>query len=91
MEYKVIATVKEVKGNRCNAGYKVGDTIEIEGVFVTKGRLCLAALAAIYPQIMAMRFGSELPWMKRLDGKTLAVCPDGENPVTFELSRQRLT
>ena len=91
MEHKVLAKVKEVKGDRCNAGYKVGDIFEVEGVFVVSGKACVPALVSMYPQILSMRFGAELPWLKRLNGIALAVCPDGENPVTFELSRVRIS
>jgi uncharacterized repeat protein (TIGR04076 family) len=89
MEYEILVTVKEVKGDRCNAQYKVGDTFEVKGVFLGNGKACIPALVSMYPQILAMRFESELPWLKRLKGKALAVCPDGENPVTFEIVRKK--
>ena len=86
MEYKVVITVKDVKGY-CSAGHKVGDVMEVEGLHITKGRICSSAMVAIYPRIFAMRFGAKIPWAK--NGKILAGCPDPENTVIFEISRRR--
>jgi len=87
LEYKVVITIKEVRGN-CTAGHRVGDVFEVEGLHMTKGRMCNSALVAIYPRIFAMRFGAEIPWSK--DDKILAGCPDPKNTVVFEISREKL-
>jgi len=83
MEHKVVITVKEVRG-QCNAGHMVGDVFEVEGLLMTKGRMCNSALVAIYPRIFAARFGADIPFAR--SGKIPAACPDPVNTVVFEIS-----
>lgn len=84
MEYKVYITVISQRG-RCAAGHKVGDVIEVTGPLITKGSICNSALVAIFPEILALRLGAEIPWAK--EGKVKVACPDAENPVIFEIYR----
>jgi len=41
------------------------------------------------PKVFAMRYGADFPWLK--DDKDMAThaCPDGYNPVVFEIRRVR--
>ncbi len=87
MAYKIVATVKDVKGE-CAAGHKVGDVIELVR-FDVKGFICPSAFAAIYPTIFAMKFGAEFPWEEDSD-KTLVCCPDPRNLVIFEVRRVKI-
>ncbi len=79
---KIIATV--TKG-QCSA-YKPGDTIVFEDAKM-EGNVCPFALYALLPVVIAMRYGSEFPWLKDKDVYTDLACPDGANPVLFEIRR----
>ena len=82
--YKIIVTVKSMKGH-CNAGYKVGDTIEIEHGKVS-GIKCLLSLNAISPPIYMLRWGGQYPWSGNPPVVTQE-CPDKEIQVNFEIRR----
>lgn len=86
MKYRVVVTVKDVKGH-CDAGHKAGDTFDITGP-IAKGRLCNSAFVSMFPHYFAMRFGAELPWSE--GDKVLVACPDAKNPVIFEMRRERI-
>jgi uncharacterized repeat protein (TIGR04076 family) len=79
---KIIATVTKGK---CSA-YKPGDTIVFEGTKM-EGNVCPFALYALLPVVIAMRYGAEFPWLKDKDVYTDLACPDGANPVLFEIKR----
>lgn len=79
-------TVKSQKG-KCNFGYKVGDKIIFDGKTV-KGNTCYAALMILLPYVYALRYDAKFPWASHEDVITIA-CPDAENPVTFEIRRQK--
>ncbi len=85
--YKIIATIKDVKGN-CNHGHKVGDTMEIDG-HDTAG-LCGFFYHDIFPKIMILQFGGGYPatWVENPDIME-AECPDRTNAVKIELKRIR--
>ena len=91
MEYKVLVTVKEVRGN-CVFPHRTGDTIEFTGPWM-KGKICLTAFTAIYPFIHALRFGAEFPWggggkgLKVPKDRIIASCSDPFNTVVFELRK----
>jgi uncharacterized repeat protein (TIGR04076 family) len=70
----------------CEAGHKVGDEWLV-GEKTPQG-MCTFAFASLFPFITPLMFGGSFPWEKDAD-KTTAVCPDGENPVIFEISRVR--
>jgi uncharacterized repeat protein (TIGR04076 family) len=85
---KVIVTVRAVNGT-CHFGHKVGDQISFDEGKVD-GRICLSALSSLLPNVFAMRYGAEFPWLdaEHKDVTTHA-CPDARNPVVFELKRMR--
>lgn len=80
----VEVTVKSVK-NKCAFGYKVGDKIVFGGRSV-KGEVCYSALTVLLPKVYAMRYDASFPWLRDKD-VILNACPDGENPVIFEIRR----
>jgi len=81
--YKVSVKVISQKGT-CDAGHKVGD----EWVFgeKTPEGLCIFAFDSLMPFITPLMFGGSFPWEKDPDMTTVA-CPDGQNPVVFEIRR----
>ncbi|MBC8262945.1 MAG: TIGR04076 family protein [Anaerolineales bacterium] len=82
--YKIIATVKSVKGH-CDFGHRVRDRVVFDGETV-QGRVCLSALYSFLPKVFAMRYGASFPWLEDKDAATHA-CPDAFNPVVFEIRR----
>ena len=91
-KYKVIATVKDIKG-QCRFGYKVGDIIEYQlnpkgydCVPKIVGEVCPEAFDSLYRNAFCMLFGGKIPWAKDKERTiTQTVCPDPFNPVIFEL------
>jgi len=81
---KVILRVVSQKGF-CHIGHKPGDEIIISENGI-EGKICLHALYSILPKAFAVLYGAKFPWLK--DGQLPRhACPDGENPVIFELER----
>ena len=80
----VIVKVISQKGN-CAMGHKVGDEIIIseDGI---NGKICIHALYSMLPKVFAMMYGAEFPWVKNGE-KPKHACPDGKNPVIFELEK----
>jgi len=70
---------------KCAFGHKVGDKIVFDGRSV-KGDICYSALTTLLPKVFAMRYDASFPWAKDRD-RVFNACPDGENPVTFEIRR----
>jgi uncharacterized repeat protein (TIGR04076 family) len=70
----------------CHAGHKIGDEILIsdEGI---KGKICISALYSMLPKAYAMMYNARFPWLKDQCVASHA-CPDGFNPVMFELIRE---
>jgi uncharacterized repeat protein (TIGR04076 family) len=85
--HTVVARVIRQEGH-CGAGHQVGDQVTFDGQTV-QGRVCLDALAAFMPWVLAMRYGARFPWEEDQDVVRCA-CPDPANPVVFELRRVRL-
>lgn len=81
--YDVIARVVSQQGT-CTAGHKMGDEFTI-GREAPAG-LCALALNSLFPIAFALRFGANFPWSP--DSTYRAACPDGRNPVVFELRRK---
>ncbi len=79
----VTAKVISVKGE-CGI-HKIGDacTFTTEGV---QGRICIHAMYSMLPKVFAMMYGAKFPWLQNPDVATHA-CPDGANPVIFEITR----
>ena len=88
--YKIKIRVVEIRGSgKCPAGLKVGDTFEID----TNGQpvpinFCGWAFVSLWPFITPLRYGGTLPWEKDPD-KAYVSCPDPENTVIFEISREK--
>jgi uncharacterized repeat protein (TIGR04076 family) len=78
--------VKSQKG-KCNFGHRVGDKIVFDGRSV-KGDICYSALMVLLPKVYAMRYDADFPWAEDKD-VIFNACPDGENPVVFEIRRAK--
>ena len=81
--YDVVATVISQKGS-CGAGHSVGQEFVINGK--TPEGICLSAFDSMSPALRVLMFGGAFPWSEDPDATTVA-CPDGANPVIFELKR----
>lgn len=88
MPYKVKVRVKGQTGF-CHAGHKVGDTFEFVGPVPNKP-ICSAAMTSIWPTVLGLEFGADFPFVRESEGKEVAfaTCPDYENPVVFEISKE---
>ena len=84
--FKIVARVIRQEGH-CIAGHQVGDEVVFDGQTV-QGRICISTLCSFLPKVFAMRYGAEFPWQEDPDVATHA-CPDGVNPVVFEIRRVR--
>lgn len=82
---RIVVEVISQKGD-CASGHKVGDKVIFEDEEM-KGRLCLSAMYSLLPKIFAMKYEANFPWLKDKDKVTHA-CPDGYNPVIFQISRE---
>jgi uncharacterized repeat protein (TIGR04076 family) len=80
-----VRVVVEKQEGHCAAGHKVGDSWMIDDGLTPAG-LCTAAFAAMYPRVALLEFGGAQPWRKPLN-TCRAACPDGPNPVWFQLTR----
>ena len=80
----VEVTVVSQKG-KCAVGHKVSDRIVFDGKSV-EGNVCYSALMVLLPKVYAMRYGAQFPWAEDKDVICNA-CPDGKNPVVFEIKR----
>jgi len=85
---KVKVKVVSQKGH-CSAGHVAGaeiifdwDTHEIDG------RICLHALYSMIPKIYALAHGGNVAFAINKEGDSVArhACPDGYNPVIYELN-----
>lgn len=83
-QYDVSIKVVSVNGT-CEQGHKVGDEWIIKED-KTPGGICIWAFCSIAPMACALAYGSSFPWSPDPDSAK-AVCPDGDNPVEFELRR----
>ena len=80
---KMTCKVISQKGT-CAYGHKEGQTFDMEGG--TPVGMCPAAFHAIYPSAYGLMFGAVFPWEQDKDAAQVA-CPDGTNPVIFEVRR----
>jgi uncharacterized repeat protein (TIGR04076 family) len=84
-KYSVNIRVISQKG-KCTRGHKVGDEWTMySGI---PGGICSEAFHAIYPNLRVLMFGGSSPYGDDPEVSTRA-CPDGDNPVIFELRRLR--
>jgi uncharacterized repeat protein (TIGR04076 family) len=82
--WQILCRVIKQEGT-CGAGHKIGDKILFTGDEV-KGKLCMSAMYSMIPKVYAMMYNARFPWLKNQCISTHA-CPDGFNPVLFELTR----
>jgi uncharacterized repeat protein (TIGR04076 family) len=91
-EVKVMSKVKaKVIGQKghCRAGHALGDVITFDwDTNEIGGTICLHALYSSLPKIYALAHGGDVAFATDEEGKKVArhACPDGANPVIFELS-----
>jgi uncharacterized repeat protein (TIGR04076 family) len=88
MPYRVILTVKEIRG-KCPAGLKLGDKIVFEQPLIVKeqsDKLCLFALVSMAPYLTALC--RDTPKEDWINSKEDIECPDVQNPVIFEIKRE---
>ncbi len=83
--YQVSIKVISQKGT-CEAGHKVGDQWLVGEK--TPEDMCVFAFSSLLPCITPLMYGGAFPWEKDPD-KTTVACPDSENPVVFELRREK--
>jgi uncharacterized repeat protein (TIGR04076 family) len=86
---KIKARVISQEGH-CEAGHSVGDEIVFDwGTHEIKGRICLHALYSALPKIYALAHGAGVAFAESDDRLRVArhACPDGYNPVIFELKK----
>ena len=69
----------------CHLNHKPGDEIIISENGI-QGNICIHALYIILPKAFAMLYNAKFPWLKNNE-KPKHACPDGKNPVIFELER----
>jgi len=65
--------------------HKTGDEIIIDENGV-HGKICIHALYSLLPKAFSMLYDANFPWLKEGENPKHA-CPDGKNPVIFELER----
>ena len=82
--YKVIGTVKSVKGT-CSWGHKVGDRIELSGH--NAGGLCGFFYHDIFPYIIMLQFGGSFPEDWGDPDVVNLECMDRAIAVAIELQR----
>ncbi|MFW9913876.1 MAG: TIGR04076 family protein [Candidatus Thorarchaeota archaeon] len=83
--WHILCRVVKQEGT-CGAGHKIGDEILFTEDEV-KGKICFSALYSMVPKVYAMMYNARFPWLKDQCVATHA-CPDGFNPVMFELIRK---
>ena len=69
----------------CHMNHKVGDEIIISENGI-EGNICLHALYSIIPKAFAIIYRASFLWLKNGENPKHA-CPDGENPVIFEIEK----
>jgi uncharacterized repeat protein (TIGR04076 family) len=90
MDRIVRAKVIAQKGH-CDAGHGVGDEVVFDwDKNEIIGHVCLHALYSMLPKIYALAHGADVMYARDEAGNRVArhACPDGANPVIFELSRE---
>ena len=84
--YPIAVKVISQKGD-CSAGHKTGDAWLIRDGKTPPG-MCIYAFDAIFTFSRVLALGGTFPWESDPDACTVA-CPDAENPVVFELRKQK--
>ena len=81
---KVKIKVVSQKGT-CHLNHKIGDEILVTENDI-QGNICIHALYSMLPKVFALMYGASFPWVKKGENPKHA-CPDGKNPVIFELEK----
>ena len=77
------------KEGHCSSGHVVGDEIIFDwDTHEIEGRICLHALYSMISKIYASAHGGNVAFATNSEGEGVArhACPDGYNPVIYELS-----
>jgi len=85
---KVKVKVVSQKGH-CSAGHLVGNEIIFDwDTHEIDGRICLHALYSMIPKIYALAHRGNVAFATNKEGDSVArhACPDGYNPVIYELN-----
>lgn len=89
MSRKVQARVISQEGH-CASGHMVGDEVAFDWESnEIDGKICLHALYSMLPKIYAMAHGADVAFATSENDSKVArhACPDGYNPVIFELKK----
>ena len=84
---KVLVKAISQEGH-CAAGQKVGDEIIFDwDTHEIQGKICLHALYSVLPKIYALAHSGDVAFAEDDEGNMVArhACPDGYNPVIYEL------
>ncbi len=87
---KVVHVKIVSKEGVCEVGHEIGDEIEFNwDTHEIKGKICLHALYSMLPKIYAVAHGADVAYAHDKAGNRVArhACPDGANPVIFEIHR----
>ena len=86
---QILVRVISMEGT-CAAGHEAGDEVTFDwDTNEIEGRICLHALYSIMPKVYALAHGADIAFAVADDGSRVArhACPDGYNPVVFELEK----
>ncbi|HEX9902813.1 MAG TPA: TIGR04076 family protein [Acidobacteriota bacterium] len=85
MERKIKSVTAKIISLKGSCWHKVGDaaTFADSGV---DGKICIHAMYSMLPKVFAMMYGARFPWLQNPDVAVHA-CPDPNNPVVFEITR----
>ena len=76
--------IEVLDSHGCNSQHKIGDKFRYPE---DKGKICTAALHAIYPYALGIQIGGSFPWEEEANSITIC-CPDYKNPVVFKITRE---
>ena len=66
--------------------FEDGQEFISEGGGIPEGFPCISAWFSLYPFVMTLSFGGNLPWFEE-KGISINCCPDGLRPVIYKLER----
>ena len=70
---------------KCKINPRIGDEIIISEKGI-EGKICIHALYSLLPKVFAIMYDAKFPWIKPNE-KPKHACPDGYNPVIFEIEK----
>ena len=65
---------------------EVGQEFTVDETGAMPAGFCTWAWHDIYPEVTALRFGGDFPWIKKA-GMIYSCCTDGVRPVFFKIER----